>query len=774
MKKAFLLGATVCALFACRPGAETQNKKNGPVLLMQEAFSDTGTADGVSACKVEFTLPAEWKELDGYDRLLLDFGTMDTPIEAYLNGDYAWKRGFFPEKEGYNSGMNLNLGWDPCVFYLPTDSPLLAWDGPNTLELKYLEGKSLNFPIKLVPVKASLPAEQSPALIYSQMMRRFRMGWNSWDTRSVFTQLYLPEGYGIKVALVDGKGEVCEDLRVGNQREDAAFVHPYSHTYDGSYSEVDASWHGVSVKLRCASKGDVLVMLLTPKEDNGQAGRLRIDAGPAWNFISDLSNGEWYDYEEGNRFMYTRRDCSVNLDGHLDGEIISSDSGRYMCSASAPVLVTVGKRISIEDAETLLDATKAEVEKAEREKYGEKYEAYHSMQTILAWDTIYDPGDEVTVTPVSRNWNLRFGTVQDFGGFVLFDWDTFFATQMLSTGCKELAYSNALEVLSAVDQLGFVPKNRCDHNSFTEDVSQPPVGSMSVWTIYKRCQDKWFLELAYDRLLAWNRWWPQARQTDGLLCWGSNPVRLRGGERGGQTINARLESGLDNSQMWDGVTYNPETFQLNQQDVGLTSMYVMDCDYLALIAKELGHRDDAREVSARGDFFRANLQQLWCEEDGMFYNRNTANGEFNKVTSPTNFYVFLARAATEEQAQRILKEHLLNEEEYWGEWVIPNASKKDPAYQEQDYWRGRIWGPTNFLVYVGLMNYADEEILHDFAGKGERLLMKDWLDKGYIYENWNAVTGDGGDKSNCDRFYHWGALLSYIALIDAGMLSMNE
>ena len=48
-----------------------------------------------------------------------------------------------------------------------------------------------------------------------------------------------------------------------------------------------------------------------------------------------------------------------------------------------------------------------------------------------------------------------------------------------------------------------------------------------------------------------------------------------------------------------------------------------------------------------------------------------------------------------------------------------------------------------------------------------RLMLKGWNENGYIYENWNAKTGEGGDRSNCDTFYHWGALLGFIALLDS-------
>ena len=154
----------------------------------------------------------------------------------------------------------------------------------------------------------------------------------------------------------------------------------------------------------------------------------------------------------------------------------------------------------------------------------------------------------------------------------------------------------------------------------------------------------------------------------------------------------------------------------------------------------------------------------------MFYNRYTKSGEFCKRISPTNFYVLLAEAATQEQADRMINEHLLNEEEFWGEWVMPNTPRNDPAFADQQYWRGRIWGPTNYLVYMGLRNYAPKEVTTDFARKSEALLLKGWKSKGYIYENWNAITGDSEFSDCSDTFYHWGALMGYISLIEKGLM----
>jgi hypothetical protein len=614
---------------------------------------------------------------------------------------------------------------------------------------------------------ARKPDGEMPVRHYYRMLDSLRTGWNTWDTRSMFTQLYLPEAFSVKVALVDGDGIVADDLRAGNPRKDAAYVHPYDHVIDNSYSEVDATWHGVSVKLRSTSEGDRLIMLLTPKNDNSaSSGKLRIKAEYAWPNFNHITGRDRYSHDEVSSFHFETYDKHVKMDGGIIGEGLSYDDGCYYCDAGSPVLIYTGKPLTVNEADNILKEKKLLFD-GMCDQYGSNRELYRAIHSILSWDTIYDPGDNVVVTPVSRNWNLRWSMVPDYGGFVLFDWDTYFASFMFSKVSRELAYSNVVELTKSIDECGFVPKSRSDHDNLTSDCSQPPVGSMAVWNIYKRFGEKWLLELLYPRLLTWNKWWPEARQTDGLLCWGSNLVRIRLGERGsGSTNHAILESGLDNSSMYDEAKINPQTGQLNLQDVGLTSMYVMDCEYLALIAKELGHKKDARELEARASFFRKNIQRFWCEEDGMFYNINTDTGEFNRHTSATNFYVLLADAATKTQARRIVEEHLLNENEFWGEWVIPMSPKNDPAYKDQNYWRGRIWGPTNFLVYLGLRNYPDDTVRKALIDKSVKLMLKGWDAHGYIYENWNAITGEGGDRSNCDTFYHWGALMAFMALLE--------
>jgi hypothetical protein len=81
-------------------------------------------------------------------------------------------------------------------------------------------------------------------------------------------------------------------------------------------------------------------------------------------------------------------------------------------------------------------------------------------------------------------------------------------------------------------------------------------------------------------------------------------------------------------------------------------------------------------------------------------------------------------------------------------------------------------------VYLGLRNYPGlpeaEQARRDLAERSAALLLKEWREHGHVHENYSADTGEGCDKSNSDRFYHWGGLLGLIALIEAGHLGGPE
>ena len=117
-----------------------------------------------------------------------------------------------------------------------------------------------------------------------------------------------------------------------------------------------------------------------------------------------------------------------------------------------------------------------------------------------------------------------------------------------------------------------------------------------------------------------------------------------------------------------------------------------------------------------------------------------------------------------------MKKHYFNPAEFYGEFVMPSIARNDPSFKDNDYWRGRIWAPMNFLVYLGMQHYDVPAARKDLIDKSKALLTKSWKEDGSIYENYNGTTGQGDDVNSADGFYHWGALLAFMSFIEKGYL----
>jgi glycogen debranching enzyme len=122
----------------------------------------------------------------------------------------------------------------------------------------------------------------------------------------------------------------------------------------------------------------------------------------------------------------------------------------------------------------------------------------------------------------------------------------------------------------------------------------------------------------------------------------------------------------------------------------------------------------------------------------------------------TCFYPLITGAPDPVRAQRMLQA-VRDEGQFWGTYVLPTISRADPAFPGQHYWRGKIWGPTNYLAWLGLKRYGDPTLLAEFAEKCETLFMKNWREGRRYHENFFC----DGTGSN-DPHYTWGALLALI------------
>jgi hypothetical protein len=177
--------------------------------------------------------------------------------------------------------------------------------------------------------------------------------------------------------------------------------------------------------------------------------------------------------------------------------------------------------------------------------------------------------------------------------------------------------------------------------------------------------------------------------------------------------------------MWDNVSFNNVSHQLQLYELQSSSLYVTEADALVELATAIGKDKDPEvlELAIRATAMRTLIQtEMWDEQESVFSNK-FPNGTFYPRISPTSFYPLLANASTDSQAEAIVKHWLTNRSRfcinpnyktensdtcYWG---LPSISADDPAFcttihNPSCYWRGFVWGPMTQVGWCGYSRFV--------------------------------------------------------------------
>jgi putative isomerase len=182
---------------------------------------------------------------------------------------------------------------------------------------------------------------------------------------------------------------------------------------------------------------------------------------------------------------------------------------------------------------------------------------------------------------------------------------------------------------------------------------------------------------------------------------------------------------------------------------------------MAILSRKLGHTTQGGEFQQQADDLKRLIQQkMWSEADGIFLNIDSRTGQFVRIKSWTNFVPLWAGVATREQAQRMIRQHLLNPGEFWAPSGIRTLAADEPLYDPQSgYWRGPVWVVSNYLLMHGLMNYGFQREAREIAAKTVSLLLRDLLVHGCMSENYQPETGE---PARCERLVGWNLLAEHM------------
>ncbi|MDE2720362.1 trehalase family glycosidase [Candidatus Palauibacter polyketidifaciens] len=397
----------------------------------------------------------------------------------------------------------------------------------------------------------------------------------------------------------------------------------------------------------------------------------------------------------------------------------------------------------------------------------------------LMWTVLLQPETGRLYAPAGRRWifpkprdETPTESTPNPDDWTVFGWDSFFNALALATASGRLAWDALLAGLESRYPNGNVPNWRSRLGG-TPDRSQPPVGSFAALKLHLACPDADALAAAWPGLRAWNDWWVADKGgrprreglTRGLFAWGSDTALVpeRGrlpewevGASGHQ--RAAWESGQDDLPLWDDVEWDPGREVLAMSAVDLCSYRALDLECLSRIARIFGDPAEAARLDdERRRIVAAMNRVLWSDAAGLYLDE--LPGSHSTRVAASNFLPLIAGVPSARQARRMV-DVLRDPARFRGEWVLPTISRDDPAFDDQQYWRGSIWPPMNYLVLQGLRRYGFDEFASELAWKGALMFLADRRRTGFCRENFDARSGRGRGR----RFQSWGPLFALGAI----------
>ena len=629
-------------------------------------------------------------------------------------------------------------------------------------------GASKDGPWAVVPAAALSPAVAPAEDAYQERRSAEDAGWSTWDYRDMLSSVLLPGGLALPLSFVDAR---AQQTTRGVKMTCAQSLRPGLHAARGSYTEIerlDLAGGAASVRVETATTaaGDLVVLVTTLAAT--RAGDVAIAISPSNIFpYSDCAFSAGAD--SLNATCAGAPAVALRPCAPARASAAAADSlALPLPPAGASVaLTTAPGGMSLAHAAAVVAGRRDELLAAFRAA-GADNETAAGLFTAVSWTTIYSDTQGIV--------NGEFGRSTQ-----LYEWDTFLAGVLATRVDAWAAINNVVRLAKGAVPAGFVPGFIRDE--FGEvDNSKPQVGALALRAVYDAFGEAWVVELVLDKLVAFNAWWPRERMVRGIIAPGSvlDPALAPIEQASyGRLIDGKFETGLDNSPLYDNATFDNATGLLSQWDVGLHALYIADARALAALALDVGRADLVADLVARADAAAALLEsELWCEPAGTYLNRDHVTGAWVPWTAPTMLYPLIAGAPTTAQVERMLTRYYLNASEWCGAaedcaFGLPSITRASPAFREQNYWRGRVWGPMNWLAAQGLRAYAAASPLAaraaaSLAAQSRNTFLVEWARNHHVMENYGALDGTGcSSSSDANPFYHWGALTALVALEDA-------
>ncbi len=183
-------------------------------------------------------------------------------------------------------------------------------------------------------------------------------------------------------------------------------------------------------------------------------------------------------------------------------------------------------------------------------------------------------------------------------------------------------------------------------------------------------------------------------------------------------------------------------------DVFFNAILIRNNHILEEIAADIG---ETIPKDLRDEFEKADdaLEQLWCEEDQVYYARNFVTKEWIREEYIGSLLPLYSGAITKKRAKKLV-ETLKNELKYWPKYPVPSVPLDSSYFKHHRYWQGPTWINTNWLLIDGLKQYGYEEEAEHIRESSIQL-----VENSGFYEYFSPIDGSGTGGKN----FSWTAAL---------------
>ena len=356
----------------------------------------------------------------------------------------------------------------------------------------------------------------------------------------------------------------------------------------------------------------------------------------------------------------------------------------------------------------------------------------------------------------------------------LWDWDSWLTDialhQIVCEDFSEYAQGCILNFLEHMDADGRIPMMIAPAKQLPVELTletnghKPCLAQHAAFIIKNNDGDAGWLQPHFDKLLRFvDSYMTHNRHENGLYFW------------------------IDDCAI--GVDNDPSTFYRPLRSSGsilLNCFMYKELEAAVYIGKLLGA--DVAKYEAEAEHLKAAVREhCYDEKDGMYYsvdlNLLPINlNEYLHKGAPRHWDCLIQRLgcwsgflamwsgiATQEQAERMVRENLLDEKAFWAPYGVRTLSKYEKMYVikksgNPSCWLGPIWGISNYMVFRGLVKYGFRKEAEELARKTVSLLQKDIEESGELHEYYDPE--DGHPIMN-PGFQNWNLLsLNMIAWLE--------